>query len=508
MDPAHTNAEVLVVANGRIEAVGPRAVLEAYPAARVRTLNGKTLLPGFIDAHNHLSVAALHPLWADLSGVQTLGQLQRALDAQSRAEPEARWVRGVDWNELSTDFPLTRRELDGLGIDRPVIVVHYSYHQCVVSSAGLEELGIGRGAPDPEGGEIVRGVDGQPTGQLIERAWSDAQARSLAAYTDPDRWGELIEQRARVLHQHGITCVHDAACSPEAETVYARLARSGRLPLGVLAMPHPASWFSAHARERFDGPVTGEGDEQFRIGPLKFFADGGAQPAIDVRMGGHRIVHGQLFPDLTDPIARCVERGFGVAVHAMGNRGVDSALQALDRASRIRRNEDHRFRLEHATVATPDQVKRLSAMGVVAVVQPGFVELFGRYRERGLWPDFDDFEPLAFRDLREAGVALAASSDDPCGPVPPLQTSRYGVSRQTTAGGPLAPLQSLDYEEWIRAYTLGAAYAGRQEGERGSLTPGKRADLVVVDGEIALEGVLRVQETWVGGELAFSAEAT
>jgi predicted amidohydrolase YtcJ len=167
---------------------------------------------------------------------------------------------------------------------------------------------------------------------------------------------------------------------------------------------------------------------------------------------------------------------------------------------------DHRFRLEHATLVTREQMKRLAALGVIGVVQPGFLEAFGRYRERGLLPDLDELTPLAFRDLGEAGLALAASSDDPCGPLHPLETSRFGVTRCTSSGFPLEPQQGLDYDQWLRAYTLGAAYAGGQETERGTLTGGKRADLVVVEGKLEPEGALRVAETWVEGERLFAAE--
>ena len=508
MDPSLRDPEVLIINNARVEAVGQRELLDAYPHAEVQPLGDRTLLPGFIDAHNHLSVAALHPRWADLSDARTLEQLEEALQVQARAEPEAPWVRGVLWDELQSDFPLTRYELDRLGIDRPIIVVHFTYHQCVVSSAGLDVLGIGRQTRDPDGGEIARGSDGEPTGLLVERAWSEAQAASLAGYADPDRWGDWIEKRARFLLEQGITCVHDAACSPEAETVYRRLASSGRLPISVLAMPHPRAWFSAPPRERLEGPATGEGDERFRIGPMKFFADGGAHPAVEVALGEHRVTLGHLFPDMTDAIAMAVDRGFRVAVHAMGNRGVESALRAFEWAARIARDADHRFRLEHATLATRDQMKRLAALGVIGVVQPGFLEAFGRYREAGLLPPMDELTPLAFRDLGEAGLLLAASSDDPCGPLHPLQTSCFGVTRCTSSGFPLEPEQGLDYEDWLSAYTFGAAYAGGQESERGTLTPGKRADLVVVEGKLEAVGAPRVAETWVAGDLVYAAEGS
>src|SRR5438094_4697346 len=238
MDPWRATAEVVVIEKGRIAAVGERALVAADPGARPEDLTGRALLPGFIDAHNHLSIAALHPLWADLSRTCAGEELARALAGQAAGEPEARWVRGAGWDEAAGGLVPDRHALDALGLDRPVIVVHYSLHQCVVSSQALDELGIGRTTPDPPGGTIERGPDGEPTGLLVERAWSEAHARSLAAYRDPARWGGLIAALARALVADGITCVHDAACPPSAESVYRTLAGAGALPISVLMMPH------------------------------------------------------------------------------------------------------------------------------------------------------------------------------------------------------------------------------------------------------------------------------
>jgi predicted amidohydrolase YtcJ len=506
MDDARESVEVVVVDTGRIAAVGGRELLEKHPDAQLHDLQGRTLLPGFIDAHNHFSIAALHPLWADLSGVRTPEELQRALGAQAEAQPDAPWIRGVRWNALKSGFELTRRELDQVDSERPIIVVHYTYHECIVNSAGLDVLGIGRDTPDPEGGEIVRGSDGEPTGLLVERAWADAQSASMAVYSDPDRWADCMESHARFLLRHGITCVHEAACSPQADAVYRRLAGSGRLPISVLAMVHPSTWFADPPSTQFEGPTTGDGDETYRIGPMKFFADGGSQPALDITIGGSRLKLGQLFPALVEPVTRAVEHGFGVAVHAMGNLGVESTLEAFEKASQLSRGPAQRLRVEHLTMATPEQIERLVALDVIAVLQPGFVELFGAIREMGGLPPLDNIEPLAFRDLRDAGMRIAASSDDPCGPFIPLETSRQGATRQTLSGFPFTPEQALDYGEWLRAYTLGAAYAGGQEDERGSLSPGKRADLVVVEGELSVDGNPRVAQTWVAGELAYEAD--
>ncbi len=503
MTPAGTPAETIVVENGRIAAVGGRDLAARYPGAAVEDLRGRTLVPGFIDAHNHLSIAALHPLWADLSDVATPEEARRRLAEQAAREPQARWIRGANWNETTTGLLLDRGELDALGFDRPVIVAHYTLHQCVVSSHGLDELGIGRRTPDPSGGVILRGLDGEATGMLIERAWSEVQARSVAAYDDPDRWAELFAARARQLLRDGITCVHDAACAPAAAAVYRHMAADGRLPISVLMMPHGAALLTAPPQECLDGPRTGDGDERLRVGPVKLFADGGIAPAMDVSIAGQRSAFGIEFTDLNEQVERVVAHGFGVAVHAIGNVGLERVLAAFAAVQR-RRSLDCRFRVEHACLASRPQIRRMAELGAIGVVQPGFVRHVGQAVE-GV--PFDEEIWLPFADMAAAGIPLAASSDDPCSFHQPLLTSVHGANRRTASGRVLGPEQALGYEEWLRAYTMGAAYAGGQEDERGSLTPGKRADLVVLDGALDPEHPPRVAQTWVEGELAYDAEA-
>lgn len=501
MDPQGTEPEALVVADGRVAAVGDRAIVERWPGCAIEDLGGRTAIPGFVDAHNHLSLAALHPWWADLTAATGVGQVGRALREQAAREPNVEWVRGVGW-ERDGDWPdkLDRHDLDAVGLDRPVIVVHFSYHLCVLCSRGLELLGIGRHTPDPEGGVIERDARGEPTGLLVERACSQAMAASLAAYADPDRWEEHLLARMRQLLAEGVTAVHDAATPPAAEAAYRRLARAGRLPLSVLTMPHPATLLSGPDLGRLDGPPTGEGDEWLRVGPVKLFADGGAYPAVDAHRHGERFRAGIAFAGLAEHAAAASARGFRVAVHAMGNAGLSNALDAFEAVARSR-DGDHRFRVEHATLAAPDQLGRLAELGGVAVVQPGFLAAIGA-RIGGL--SFDDATWMPFADLVAAGVPVAASSDDPCGDWEPLATSRYGQSRWT-GRGVLGPDQALGYDEWMRAWTAGAAYAGGQEAERGRLVPGARADLVVLDGDLDPEHPPAVSETWVAGERAHSS---
>ncbi len=500
MDTARPTADAVVLEADRIVAVGDRGVLPQYPGSTVVELGGRTLVPGFIDAHAHLSIAALHPRWADLSTVTDLEGLQAALQAQAAAEPDADWVRGVGWTDLTNDFAPTRRDLDALDLDRPVVVVHYSYHQCVVSSAGLDALGIGRATRDPPGGLIERAPDGEPTGLLVERAFSDAHARSIEPYRDPDCWGDHIVAAARNLLRDGITCVHDAACAPSAEALYRQLVHDRRLPVSVLMMPHAEALLSPLTERRLDGPGTGDGDAWLRVGPVKLFADGGVLPALEGSVHGHHFSMGFVFDGLAEQATRAVERGFRVAVHAIGNGGLAAALDAFATAARARPDNDHRFRVEHATLAGPGQVKRMVSIGAVGVVQPGFLHHMGGAVE-GF--ELDDATWMPFADLARAGVPLAASSDSPCAFFEPVLTSARGVTRCTSKGNVLGPEQSLPYKDWLYAYTAGAAYAGGQEHERGRLGPGLRADLVVLDGALDAQHPPRVAETWVAGNRVF-----
>lgn len=503
MDPANPRVEVVAVDGDRIVGVGPADLAQAFPGAAVVGLEGRTLLPGFIDAHTHLSIASLHPLWADLSTVRDVDGLRLALLEQAAAEPDAAWVRGVGWSDLEHGFQPTRTDLDALGIDRPVIVVHYSYHQCVVSSHGLEVLGISESTPDPPGGAFGRTAAGTLNGVLLERAFSAAHERSMASYRDPDRWSEHLVAAANALLRDGITCVHDAACPPSAERLYGELARRGQLPISVLVMPHAEAMLGPLDAARLDGPSTGEGDVRLRVGAVKLFADGGVLPAIEGTIHGHSISLGMVFDGLEEQVARVVDRGFRVAVHALGNRGLSATLDAFTGAARAHPDGDPRFRVEHATLLDDAQARRMAELGAVAVVQPGFVHHMGGAVD-GF--ELDEATWMPFATLAAASVPIAGSSDSPCAFSEPLLTSARGVTRRTSTGSILDLAEALPYEEWLRAYTAGAAFAGGQEHERGRLAPGLQADLVILDGPLDAEHPPRVAETWVAGRRAFRAE--
>jgi predicted amidohydrolase YtcJ len=330
----------------------------------------------------------------------------------------------------------------------------------------------------------------------------------MAAYRDPDRWAEHVEAAARSLLADGVTGVHDAACPPSAEVLYGGLARQGRLPVSVLVMPHAEALLSPLDESRLDGPPTGDGDARLRIGAVKLFADGGVLPAIEGTVHGHEISLGMVFDGLEEQVARVVDRGFRVAVHALGNRGLDATLDAFEAAAasrgRRRTDGDHRFRVEHATLLNRAQARRMSELGALAVVQPGFVHHMGGAVD-GF--ELDQATWMPFADLLDAGVRIAGSSDAPCAFSEPLLTSARGATRLTSKGSVLDPAQSVPYDAWLEAYTAGAAFAGGQEHERGRLVTGLQADLVVLDGPLDAHRPPKVAQTWVAGRQVYAAPA-
>ena len=226
---------VVIVADGRIEAVGDHGLLDGPGHVETVDLRGRLLLPGFVDAHHHLSIAALEPVWADLTGVDDLERAAALLAGAAARTPGATWVRGCNWSEDA--LRLTLQDLDAMAFDRPAIVACTSLHRCVVSSRGLDELGIGAATEDPPGGRIHRDRSGRLTGLLIETAWSHPRP----VRRGDDRPGPVCRPHrgaGAVLLSYGITAVHDTAMSPRAEAAYRLLAAQGRLPVSVLGFPH------------------------------------------------------------------------------------------------------------------------------------------------------------------------------------------------------------------------------------------------------------------------------
>lgn len=369
--------------------------------------------------------------------------------------------------------------------DRPVLLLHYSHHQAVANSRALAEAGITRATPDPRGGEIARDKSGEPTGLLFERAMSRAEARSREGWET--RFVEAARAASREFARHGITTLQDAAVTPAMAARYAEARAAGALAIHVdEMMVGSAGWF-----ERPDDAAPGR--------TLKIFVDGGYRCAIRLPRDGR--TSGFLFyeaDELAALLAGAWRAGRRVTCHAIGNLGIERALDAITQA--LVRVPDGRdlVRIDHAMFLTDDLIARIRDLGLWVVEQPSFL-----YDVGGSSPA-PEIRLRPFRTLSARGVRQAFSSDFPCGALAPFVGVYAAVTRRTKRGDSIDADEALSVDAALEAYTLGAASAAGLDRECGSLVPGKRADFLVLSEDpraVAPERLLSLEvlETWVSG---------
>jgi predicted amidohydrolase YtcJ len=507
MDSERSHAEAVVIQGSCIVDVGDRSILKSYLDAEVVDLHGRILLPAFIDAHNHLSINCFLPGWVNLKGLTRKDAILDVVKQHSQNQHGKEWIVGLGWFDAAlSGVDLTRKDLDEISLDRPVLLIHFTGHKSVVNTRALELAGINRSTPYPRCETNVRDCDGMPTGVLVDSA--QAPVFKLAMERSTGEYAALIEARAKDLLSFGITAVHDPGVTPAAQAAYRQLHADGRLPVSVLMMPHgdmPMMLFDNKVCQCFEGPVTGTGDEWLRVGPIKLFADGATRETIafSFRIGGKTITSGAYRDDFEDALLEATRRGFRVCVHSCGNATTDVVLDAFERAAHhAPAGFEMRPRLEHLFLLNATQIKRLAAMGGCACVQPQYLAAGHGFKQ--IPEEVSKWFP--FRDLVRGGVTVAAGSDDPCGLIDgrdPITSSVMGATMSDGKGNALFPEQVMPFEQWLWMYTAGAAYAGGQENERGMLKKGMVADLVILEGDLDQEKPPFVAETWAGGEKVY-----
>ncbi len=544
VDEVDTRCEAIAWQGGRILAVGTNdEVARAVgPGAESWDLGGRAVLPGFLDAHHHPCIFALYGSAIRLVAPQVtdIASLQRTLAERAKEIPPGEWIVATDWDELllAERRAPTRAELDDALPDNPLFGLHYSCHRALANGRALELSGISKETPEPSGGEFVRGPGGVPTGLLLERAMSPVERRARASLIARDGEGFLARLAAhhRALAAAGITRVVDAGVPGDLATLYREAARRGLLLVPTVMMPVSTTGYLEAPWDVLDGPATGEMDgELLTCGPVKLIFDGapgcamclgwmqtagtflrtlalaarqGSFDAVRATMSvaprfGAKIRTGiQIYrrDEARAVVAAAVERGFAVAIHAIGNDAVDVALDAYETAGSTL-DRHGRPRLEHATFLDPDLVRRIAGVGAAVVAQPHFMTL----PAFGSAPSIPGMRNTPLRWLLDAKVLVAGSSDFPVAGFEPLAAIASAVSRKRMRGDVFEPDQRITIAEAIALYTRSAAEAAGVASQCGTLAVGKRADLVVLDGSIDDPDALtaaRVRGTVIGGELA------
>jgi predicted amidohydrolase YtcJ len=459
----------LAVGGGLVLAVGGREVLDLKgPRTRVVELSGGAVLPGFNDPHAHVVYHALSSFGADLTGSRNIAELQRRLRRSAVRLAPGAWLLGRGYSplELAEARPPHRSELDAVTGDRPCFVDDRGGHSRVANSAALAAAGLGPGSPDPPGGGLGRDPDGSLDGRLLESAM-----RLVADHQPPppfeQRWNG-VQRTLRLLASRGITSVGAAVNRGFADDhrVYARLAEAGRLRVRVNEF---LSWELLPALRELGFASGGAGD-LIRFGPVKVFVDGGAG-------SGSAAFRGVEGPWRTPPaeLARLVAdagaAGLQVAAHCIGDAAVEAMVAAVE-AAQAEHPRVLRHRVEHCTFCPPDLQRRMARAGMVAVMQPLFAP-FGRARLAAELGEGAERHLAAHRDLEAAGVRVAFSSDLPVVPDP---NPWAGLAAAVND-----PLQGLTTLRALRAYTAGGAWTSFEEGVKGTLEPGRMADLQVYE---------------------------
>ncbi|MFJ6381719.1 amidohydrolase [Kitasatospora sp. NPDC092039] len=529
-DAARTRASGLAVVGERIAAVGHDEVRELIgPGTEVVDLTGKLLLPGFQDAHIHAVGGGAELASCDLTGTVGVADYLARVRAYAEANPELEWITGSGWSMESFEGGLpTRQLLDSVVPDRPVYLTNRDHHGAWANTRALELAGLTADTPDPADGRIERDADGTPSGTLQEGATA-LVARLLPPTTEADRLDGLLRAQ-RLLHSLGITGWQDALLGEfngmaDPSTAYLAAARSGALTARVTG----ALWWDRDRGAEQIPELVRRREElshgRFRAGSVKIMQDGIAEnftaamttPYLD-GCGCATANSGLSFVDpaaLRGYVTELDALDFQVHFHALGDRAVREALDAVEAARTANGRRGTRHHLAHLQVVHPDDLPRFARLGAVANIQPLWaahepqmdeltIPFLGP--ERAAWQ-------YPFGALQRAGATLAAGSDWPVSSPDPLEGLHVAVNRMepgATDGRVFLPEQRLDLASAIAAYTAGSAHVNGHD-DAGVLAAGRLADLVVLDRDI-LTGPpeeiasARVLRTYVGGELVHAAD--
>jgi hypothetical protein len=526
MDPARPRARSVAVSGGRIVALDA-VPLAGLPARDVIDLGGKTLLPGFHDAHNHMAWYGLTLVEVDLgeTAVSSLDELYAAVADRARGTAADGWVIGSRYDQNKLGVHPDRDGLDRAAPGRRVWLRHVSGHMCVVSSAVLADLGMTDHPVDVPGGIVVTDAAGRPTGLLQERA-QELAADLLHPYPLPVITDAIDRAGTRYLSE-GITSCTEAGIgggwighTPAELAAYQAARDAGRLRVRVELMIasdalHP---LAAHPDDGLDlgldlGIRTGFGDDWLRIGAVKVFADGsliGRTAAMSSDYADAPGNRGYLQADaeeLTATIIAAHRSGWQVATHAVGDHTIDVVLDAYEQALTRYPRSDPRHRIEHFATSSPGQVERAARLGVVAVPQGRFATEIGDGMLAAIAPDRQAWL-YRQRSLLDAGMVLPGSSDRPVVSGAPLLGVHDMVNRRTASGVPFNPGEAITVQEALRAYTSGSAYASHAEQVKGVIAAGRLADLVVLSDDplaVAPERIadIEVLATFVDGQCRF-----
>jgi predicted amidohydrolase YtcJ len=505
VDDARPEAEAVALSDGRIVAVGSDREISDYvgSSTEVIDLDGRLAIPGFIEAHGHFTSLGDAKMILDLTQVSSWDEIVSMVDhVAGDAQPGA-WIAGRGWHQEKWDAEPdgavegnpTHQSLSRVSPNNPVVLTHASGHASFVNAKAMELAGIDEDTPDPAGGEIVHDGRGQPTGLLREKAQllaREARAADEARRAAADRLADrvrAVELAGEDLLSKGITSFHDAGSSFETIDFLKGLAAEGRLPVRLYVMVRYQT-NEEMGRSLPDYRMINEHDGFLTVRSIKRQIDGalgshGAwllEPYEDLESTG-------LVLEPVDEVTRTAEiaikHGFQVNTHAIGDRANREVLDIYERVFEANGNpDDLRWRIEHAQHMHPDDVQRFADMGIVAAMQGVHATSDAPWVFKRLGAARAESGAYLWRDLLDAGVVIANGTDVPVEDANAIASFYASVSRRVADGSVFFEEQRMTRQEALRSYTLDAAYSAFEEDVKGSITPGKYADIAVLSKNI------------------------
>ncbi len=511
IDDALSIRSAVAVDGTDIVAVGGEELLERYLSADTRDLGGKVLMPGFNDSHTHLRGRPRRHI--ELSKTRSIEELKQQVRDKVAEIGTGEWITGYGWSEdvMAEQRRPLRKDLDEAAPDNPVLLTRAGGHSAVANSRALRLAEVTVDTPQPESGVIERGDDGELNGVIRER--QDIVSRLIPEPTFEDVREDLI----RVLKEQfsfGITSFTNATYGrsiesfPEWEHIYGL--HRGELPRANVQV----AWEGPEAMARF-GRKYGDGDEHLRVGPIKILADGGfTGPAAYTKepYKGETEYRGKLsytLGELDTMIREGHAAGWQFGIHAIGDAAIELTVDLLAAALDEHPRDDHRHYLNHFTVMpSAETMDRMADYGIAITQQPNFT-----YTLDGRYSAYLDGDPLAhnnpLRTPMNHGIRVAISSD--ILPIGPMVGIYAAVTRKGMSGKVFGAEEALTVMEALRAYTLYGAWLSFEEGRKGSIEPGKLADMIVLDRDILTidpEQIMdtNVEQTWLGGKLVYERQ--
>jgi len=524
VNEAQPRAEAVACLGGRIVAVGSNDEIRKWvgSATEVIDLGGKLVLPGFNDAHVHFFSGGENLASVQLRDAKSEDEFRRRIAEFAAKRPGGRWITGGDWdheNWTPARLP-TRQLIDAVTVGHPVFVNRLDGHMALANSQALQLAGITRDTPDPPGGTIVRDAAGEPTGVLKDAAMERMEGvHGVIPAPSQDQIADAVRAAMRYAAENGVTSVQDMSAAPDILRVYQALLARGELTVRISGHQPLATW----QRLAAVGLRADFGGEKLHIGALKGFADGSLgsttalffEPYLDAA-NTSGLANSEMIPEskMQSHILGADRAGLQVAVHAIGDKANHMVLEMYEEAARQNGARDRRFRIEHAQHLRMEDIPRFGKLHVIASMQPYHCIDDGRWAEKRIGPERAK-GTYAFRALLDSGAVLAFGSDWDVAPMVPLMGIYAAATRRTLDGkhpNGWVPEQKITVAEAIRAYTMGSAYASFDEKIKGSIEPGKLADMVVVSDDIlSIPAVeiekMRVETTVFDGKVIYRRDA-